>query len=199
MAETDRYSRLVFWLKVALPIAALSILSTLFFVAETLDPEAAIPFAEVDVERILTEQRIGTPTFGGVTANGVAIALKASSVRPNGSDQELTAQALEAGLDLPNGGRIEIESPSGNVDVAAQLITLDGGARLESSTGIVVTTERIQASISDGTVIAERPVQAVGPAGTLTAGAMELTRSKTGDTHVLVFKDGVSLVYQPKQ
>ena len=45
MAATDRYSRLVFRLKVALPLVALAILSTLFFVAESLDPDAAIPYA----------------------------------------------------------------------------------------------------------------------------------------------------------
>ena len=82
MAVADRYSRLVFWLKVTLPLVALAILSTLFFVAETLDPEAAIPYASVDVERILKEQGVTKPTFGGVTEDGVAISMSACPCGP---------------------------------------------------------------------------------------------------------------------
>ena len=49
MARVDRHTRLVGWLKVALPLTALAILSTLFLVARRIDPEAALPYAEVDV------------------------------------------------------------------------------------------------------------------------------------------------------
>ena len=198
MAVTDRYSRLVLWLKVALPLAALAILSTLFFAAETLDPEAAIPYAEVDVDRILSEQGVSGPTFGGVTETGVAIAMMADSVRPGETDTQLQATNLVAGLDFPNGGRVDVESTSGSVDSSNQVMTLFGGARLESSTGYVVETERLVASIRDGNVTAPDTVRATGPVGDLTAGSMEVSRSKTDNTHLLVFKDGVRLIYQPK-
>ena len=38
MARADRHTRVVGWLKVALPLAALAILSTLFLVARRIDP-----------------------------------------------------------------------------------------------------------------------------------------------------------------
>lgn len=199
MAVADRYSRLVLWLKVGLPLIALAILSTLFFVAETLDPEAAIPYAEVDVERILREQGVTKPTFGGVTSDGVAVSLSAESVRPGAEDRNrLTGTTLVADLDLPDGGHIDIESPVGIVDATGQLAILQGGARLESSTGYVVETDSISASMKDASVVAESTITATGPAGDLTAGRMELTRNDGQEAaYRLVFKDGVRLLYTP--
>ena len=197
MAVADRYSRLVFWLKVTLPLVALAILSTLFFVAETLDPEAAIPYASVDVERILKEQGVTKPTFGGVTEDGVAISMSALSVRPSEDRKTLTADALNAVLDLPSGAQVTIESASGLVSSERQEAVLEGGARLESSTGYIVTTERLVTSMIDSRVTAESAVLATGPVGRIEAGAMELTRGNSAEGYLLVFKEGVRLVYQP--
>lgn len=200
MATADRYSRVVLWLKVTLPLLALAILSTLFFVAETLDPEAAIPYADVDVEKILRDQGVTRPTFGGVTSDGATIALFADEVRPAVDQQDrLTAHSMEASIDLPSGTRITIDSATGVVNATAQQAVLQGGARLESSIGYVVETEELIASMSDTSVIAPGEITAVGPAGQLTAGRMELTRSKTPEpAFLLVFKEGVRLVYTPK-
>ncbi len=199
MATADTYSRVVLWLKVALPLAALAILSTLFFVAETLDPEAAIPYAEVDVERILREQGATAPNFGGVTADGVKIALSAAAIRPATDDRNRwTGTTLTASFDLPSGAVISLDSPEGIVDAAQRQAILQGGAILTSTTGYRVTTEQIVASFDEGTVVAEQGIVAEGPPGTITAGRMVLNRVD-GDppSHHLVFQDGVRLVYQP--
>ncbi len=199
MATADTYSRIVLWLKVALPLAALAILSTLFFVAETLDPEAAIPYAEVDVERILREQGATAPNFGGVTADGVKIALSAAAIRPAADDRNRwTGTTLTANFDLPSGAVITLDSPEGIVDATQRQAILQGGAVLTSTTGYRVTTEQIVASFDEGTVVAEKGIVAEGPPGTITAGRMVLNRVD-GDppNHHLVFEDGVRLVYQP--
>jgi lipopolysaccharide export system protein LptC len=200
MATADRYSRLVLWLKVALPLVALAILSTLFFVAETLDPDAAIPYAKVDVERILREQGVTKPTFGGVTSNGVAISLSAASVRPEPEDRnQLTGTALEATLDLPQGGSIRIESPIGIVNADTEMAVLQGGATLKSSTGYVVEASEIAASLASASVTASSTVTAVGPPGEITAGQMALVQTQDPtESYLLVFKDGVRLLYQPQ-
>ena len=200
MDRADKYSRLVLWLKVALPLAALGILSTLFFVAESLNPDAAIPYAEVDVERILREQGMTRPTFGGITENGVQIALSAESVRP-GIDRhsELTGDTLAAELLIPGKGEIVIESPVGRIDAESGIATLSGGSLLESSTGYRLETEEIVTSYREATVRADQEVRASGPAGTLVAGGMELQRQPGDDpAYLLVFKNGVRLVYEPQ-
>ncbi len=200
MATADRYSRVVLWLKVTLPLLALAILSTLFFVAETLDPEAAIPYADVDVEKILRDQGVTRPTFGGVTSDGATIALFADEVRPAADRQDrLTARSMEVNIDLPGGTRITIDSAIGVVDATARQAILQDGTRLESSIGYVVETNEMIASMSDTSVVAPGNITATGPAGQLTAGRMELTRTETPEpAFLLVFKEGVRLVYKPK-
>lgn len=199
MASADKYSRLVLWLKVSLPLAALAILSTLFFVAETLDPEAAIPYAEVDVAKILREQGATAPAFGGVSSGGVKIALTADSIRPgNESRTRWTGETLAAHLDLPSGARISIESPEGIVDADSSEAILHGGAVLESSTGYRVTSDSIVASLKNSNVVAENGIAATGPPGELTAGRMVLEQIEgTPPTHHLVFQNGVRLVFTP--
>lgn len=199
MTSADTYSRMVRWLKVAMPLAALAILSTLFFVAETLDPDAAIPYAKVDVERLLREQGVTRPAFGAVTEDGVAISLSAEAIRPGAEQRDrLTGTELSATLTWPDDARIDIESPEGIVDVTKGEAILQGGARLQSSTGYTVTSDRIVAGINEASVMSDGVINATGPAGTITAGRMELTRQTNADGgYLLVFKDGVRLLYLP--
>ena len=42
----DRYSRMIAFLKVLLPLMALALLSTLFLLSQNTEPMASIPFAE---------------------------------------------------------------------------------------------------------------------------------------------------------
>lgn len=199
MASADRYSRLVLWMKVSLPLAALAILSTLFFVAETLDPEAAIPYAEVDVAKILREQGATSPTFGGVTSRGVEIALSAASIRPNDdAPNRWTGRTLKAKLDLPSGAQISIDSPEGIVDATQREAILQGGAVLETSTGYRVATEQMLTSFDEARVIASKGIVASGPPGEITAETMVLQRVDSDPpNHHLVFEGGVRLVYTP--
>ena len=200
MDRADRYSRLVLWLKVTLPLLALAILSTLFFVAETLDPEAAIPYADVDVEQVLQDQGMTRPTFGGVTSEGVEIQLTALEVRPDPEVRSrLNGRSLKADLKIPDRGSIMIRSPDGSVDADSGVASLTGGALLQSSTGYRVETEAITASLKEATARADSEVKATGPVGRLTAGAMELMRQHDDNpSYLLVFKNGVRLIYEPK-
>ncbi len=199
MATADTYSRVVLWLKVALPLAALAILSTLFFVAETLDPEAAIPYAEVDVERILREQGATSPNFGGVTSGGVKIALTAASIRPAAEDRNRwNGSTVSANFELPSGAVVSVESPEGIVDATRQQAILQGGAVLTSTTGYKVTSDQIIASYEDATIVADQGIVAEGPPGKITAGRMILNRiDSEPPNHHLVFQDGVRVIHQP--
>ncbi len=200
MASVDNsYSRLVLWLKVALPLAALAILSTLFLVAETFDPDAAIPYADVDVEKLLRDQGITGPSFGGVMADGTALALSAATIRPGESlRSEIIGSGLEATIELPSGTIIRITSPEGTIDLAANLALLQGGARLDSSIGYTVESANIVARYDEIRVATGGKVVATGPGGRITAGAMGLERNESDGAYVLVFKDGVRLIYTPE-
>ncbi|KKK72711.1 hypothetical protein LCGC14_2901140, partial [marine sediment metagenome] len=78
----NSYSRLVAWLKVALPLLALAILSTVFLVAERRGTRNEIPYSRGEIDEILREQRIRNPNYAGVTKDGSAVAFSADSARP---------------------------------------------------------------------------------------------------------------------
>ena len=200
MASIDNaYSRLILWLKVALPLAALAILSTLFLVAETLDPDAAIPYADVDVDQILRDQGITRPSFGGMTPDGAALSFRAAAIRPGESiREEIIATDLVVSIDLPSGTTIGITSPEGTIDLAAKVALLQGGTRLESSAGYTVESANIVARYDEIRVATGGAVEATGPGGRITAGAMGLERNVADGSYVLVFKDGVRLIYKPQ-
>ena len=87
MARRDRHSRVVGWLKVALPLAALAILSTLFLLSDRIDPEDALPYAEVDVEDLAREPRMTAPTYAGMTTDGAALTLTATEAQTVSRDR----------------------------------------------------------------------------------------------------------------
>lgn len=109
MIEPDTHTRLIGWLKILLPLMALAILSTLFLVARTVNPDDAIPYAEVDVAERLREPRMTAPTYAGLTEDGAALSVAANEARPAADDTTgPSATALIGVLETPDGGRTEL-------------------------------------------------------------------------------------------
>ena len=102
-------SRLIAWLRVLLPLAALAILSTLFLLGRTPDPDDALPYAEVDAEDMVRDPRMTRPEFAGVSKSGAEVTVTADRASPlQGSDSAAEAQryaelAREFGLAASRG------------------------------------------------------------------------------------------------
>jgi lipopolysaccharide export system protein LptC len=194
---TDGYSRLVAWLKIILPLIALGILSTLFLVSRTIDPSQTIPYANVDVQDLARNQRVGAPSYSGMTKDGAAISFQAESARPE-TDPEgrVTAERPTARIDLPTGRSIVLVAEQGYVDQKLGIAALDGNVRLESSDGYVIETDMAQARLDATEMESGGPVNGSGPMGNITAGRVILTRIEDG-SYVLRFEMGVNLVYRP--
>jgi lipopolysaccharide export system protein LptC len=196
------YSRFVALAKVVLPLAALALLATLFLFARRIDPDAAIPFAEVDVERFAREARIGAPEFSGVTADGTVISISATAARPlPDAPGQVAAEGLAARFQVPDGSGIEATAAAAIVDAPGQRLVLSGGVDLGTSTGYRVVTEGLTASLGETALVSDGAVTAEGPPGRLEAGGMTLRRiaEGAGSTYLLVFNQGVRLVYRPQE
>lgn len=200
MALSDSsYSRLVSWLKLLLPLFALGILSTLFFLARTVDPEMSIAIAEEDVASLANEPRLSDPSFRGVSPDGTAVYLSADLARPDPEDAEnLIASAVSARLEPEDGSWLTVRSESGVLD------THDGAAHLseqvvvETSTGLTVRTDKLDASLRLGEVSTDTRITATTPFGALTANAMRYASGGAASGgNLLVFSQGVNLIYHP--
>lgn len=200
MAVRDNFhSTAVALLKVTLPLAALGILSTLFLVSRTVDPDAAIPGAEVDIAERVRAPRLTLPTWAGMTDDGAALTITADEARPGTAGRQgASAQALRATLDTPDGGRVNLVAETGRLEPDGTRMTLAGGVVVTTSSGYRVTTDELVARMDRTGLSAPGDVAATGPIGKLDAGAMQIAQADgaPGD-YVIVFTRGVRLIYDP--
>ncbi len=194
----NSYSRFVAFAKIALPLASLAVLATLFLFARGRDIGLSIPYAEVDLETLAREQRIEAPSFATVTQDGAALTLSAAVVRPDLSATDVVnSSMIEGSLRFPQQGRVTLKADNGVIDSPSQIAELSGHVALSTTTGYDITSERIAAQLDIARLESPGEVAAIGPAGSLTAGAMELSKDTESGAYLLVFKKGVKLVYQP--
>jgi len=200
----NAYSRVIAWLKLLLPLAALALLSTLFLVARTIDPTRAIPTAEVDVADLARDPRVRAPDYTGVTADGGALRVVAETAWPDLDGQaRMAARVVRGELVTPDGARYEMTALEGVIDAEAGRVVLDGDVVVSLPAGYTVRSARIETSLDASRLVSPGPVAMEGPIGQLSAGAMEARAEVVGATdgdrrHVVVFTGGVKLIYDPE-
>lgn len=191
------HSRLVAILKIALPLLALAILSTLFLFSRTIDPEDAIPYADVDVADRLREPRMTNAGFAGMTPDGSSIAIAAAEAKP-GADQSAKLRLVIGSLQTPDGAKTDLAATAVQLNTSEKRVELTDGAELRSSTGYVVSAQGLDIATDRTFVETRGEVSAQGPMGQLTAQHMQLTRAgQTSGPYLLVFNGKVRLLYQP--
>lgn len=202
-AQGDSYSRFIALSKIALPLAALGVLATLFLLSRISAPgsDGLTILPQAEVTRLLKEQRLTAPTYAGVTRDGTQIALAAESARRDPDTPGRTiADVVTVSLDLADGTKAGITADHGTMDRDAGQLVLEGDTTVTTSTGYRIQSQQVITSLDDTEVIAPGQVTAEGPPGRLEAGSMRLaTRPGDPDNYLLVFKDGVKLVYDPQR
>jgi lipopolysaccharide export system protein LptC len=202
--DGNLHSRIVVWLKVGLPLAALALLSTLFLVSNRIDPSAEIPYADVDVEDRLRQPRMTAPVFSGMTADGAAITLTAAEARPpvpgDGGAERGSASDVVMRIEMTDGQTALMVADAARIDAVDDLVQLTGAVVLETSSGWRIASDALTARLDRTAVTSPGPIRADGPPGTVTAQTMSLAASGKGTKdHVLIFNGGVKLVYRPAQ
>ena len=198
MGAADLHSRTVGWLKVALPLAALAILSTLFLLADRIDTDAAIPYAEVDVEDLARDPRMSVPAYAGTTSDGAGFTLSAAEARPASDTRPAEASSITALLETPDGGQVNIAAALAQVDTTAKTVALTGGVIIETNSGYSVTTDSMLARLDQTGLQSTAPVQVIAPMGTIDAQGFTLSQDAANpSSYLLVFNGGVKLVYHP--
>lgn len=198
--QADRYSKWVSWLKVLLPLAALALLSTLFLISRAIDPEAAIPFADKEIQDRLTNQQVTGPFFSGATAAGDMISFSAETLKsPDGKTGANHAEDVELAIGLVGGAKVNVTAQIAEFDIANDLAELMGDIVITTSTDYRIISDRLSSHLSVLDLKSPGPVEATGPAGILNAGSMVMTPSGGDDPAQLIFTNGVKLVYTPKQ
>ncbi len=196
MAAENRYSQIVAWMKVILPLLALALLSTLFLFSRSPDPEMAIPFAEVDVEELAEEQRLNQPRFAGTLDDGREVLFVADRAAPvAGQPRQITAEIVQARVALSDTDYVLLASGSSHVDLEAREAELENDVRVTSSAGYRMESDRMTLALDDLRLVSPGPVRVTGPALDLTADMMSLTGEE--GAQVLSFNGTVRMIYDP--
>jgi lipopolysaccharide export system protein LptC len=196
-AHDNRYSRIVGWLKVLLPLAALSLLSTVFLFARNSGTDTALPYAEI--ADIAQDPRISDPSFAGIADDGSVVGINARTIRPDPERANMFMIAdLEMNIDATDGTRIVVTAGDGVLDGAAQVIKLDNLARVTTTSGYSMETNGLVADLGSGTVKSVGALEVRTPFGELTAGGMRIAAGPDGTGTQMVFNQGVRLLYRPQ-
>jgi len=199
MATRDNaYSRFVQWAKILFPLIALGLLSTMFLFSRNVDPSNAIPFADIDVEQIARDQQLSSPRFSGTTSGGASIIVDAETAMPDMTNpRRLTIRNVVARIENQGARNYGITAQTAIYDGNDDTLQLQGDVRLSTSTGFRIETEALSANLETSALSSPGKVIGNGPPGRLEAGSMKLTSD--GTSQVLVFQNGVKLVYDPNE
>lgn len=196
-ARADTYSRIVNTLKVLLPLAALALLSTLFFFSGEVDPTQSIPYSELNVEQLAQGQQVTAPYFAGVTENGTAVTLTGRAAVPDadGADSFRMTE-MAARFETSDAVTLNASAPIADVDNDAGTVRMSGGTLISTSDGIIIETDALLADLVTSDVETLGPIDVEAPFGRVTADQMIMKRPSPGAAHVITFQGTVKLVYQ---
>jgi lipopolysaccharide export system protein LptC len=187
---------MVAWLKIALPLTALGILSTVFLLARQPDNTGQILPGILDTS-LAERTGVTRPSFASVAPNGAAVTLTARRVeQSDASPRAVAATGISAVIERSEMERLTIAAIEAQLDLSDRTAGLSGGVSLETANGYLAQTSTIDLDLENARVVAPGQVGAETPIGSLTAGSL-IYEPATDGAHVLVFKDGVKLIYDP--
>lgn len=196
------HSRTVAGLRVALPLVSLGLLSSLFLLARDIDPDRAVPSAQVDTRDLARDPRIQASRLSSVTVDGTEVEMTAATLRiAAGARDRTEARDVTARLTAPDGGESRLRAAAASVDGAADLMTLTGDVRMTDPSGHTLSSAEMLIALDRSSARSPGPVQADGPLGRIEAGAMALVLTPVAGapaTHRLHFDGGVRLIHHPQ-
>lgn len=195
MFGDETYSQLVGFLKVSLPLGALALMSTVFLFARAPSQESAIPYAEL--EEIAQEARLTGAHMSGVAQDGSVIEINARSASPQGD--VIRIETMTAIIEAADGTQTNISAGQGEIDNAARTATLTGLTRIQTSNGYDMETAGVTTDLNTGRIVTDGALEVQAPFGLLTAGQLTIETQENGAGQVMIFQNGVRLIYMPKQ
>ncbi len=192
-------------LRLALPLSALVLLSTIFLVSRSIDPDRAVALSEIDLSALTREPRIGTARVAGVTQDMTALVIEAAAISAPGAQPQ--DEPVHLRLDAPSGKlsfvsnrEVTFSSTTGTLDRSEDQVALTGDVQLHSSDGFHAHLPRLTASLSETRVSGDGGVRAIGPPGEISAETLSITvpQDATGG-YLLAFSGNVRLIYLPEE
>ena len=196
----NAYSRVVAAAKIVLPLVALGLISTLFLFSGKSQEGEPLPFPIPKVLDLAREQRLGAPTYSGVTSEGTRVTLAAEKLYPDPENPDIVhGEDMAARLISPDGVIYDITAQTGFVDQDKRETSFSVAVNIVTSHGYDLVTDHAVMATDLSRVKSPGPVTVIGPLGWLQAGRMVYRGDpESGSEAVVDFTDGVRLLYKPR-
>lgn len=199
--SSDRLrSQVVAGLKILLPLLAIGSMSTMFLMSKSAPDQTKLPFAQDGLVEKIRDQQLSQPYFSGTTKSGESISLSASAIRP---DPEQSGRVLASNvlttLSQKQGQRFTMAGQEGSYRDKTKVLELSQGVQIVSDAGYQFSASDMVLNVETTEMVAQGPIQGTGPQGVIEAGQLEVSRENPQSGFVIIFKDGVKLIYNPQR
>jgi len=196
--QVRSYSRIVTWMKVLLPLAAVAVISALFLSAQKQSDLSEIFTAE-ELVTLGAGLRLDNPRFAGVTENGEPFAIRADWALPDSAmPRIIDLERPEGEIEMSDGRTIAARSATGRMQRKQKILVLEGGVVLDTSDGYHAETEYMEIDLGAETAMSPGPISGSGPAGQIDAGSFRATTGADGaGGRTIWFENKVRLVLIP--
>lgn len=172
----DKRRRVIRWLKIGLPAAALAVFASLFIFSSARYSDQ-ITFEGVDLSALQEGLRLIEPRFTGATNRGEPFTVSAEWALPDGPrPTRVELNSVSGEINLIDGRVVSLSSAAGVLEPKANILTLVDGVRFASSDGYEVTASTARLDAENEVLTAEGEVTALGPIGRIRADRMRATR-----------------------
>jgi lipopolysaccharide export system protein LptC len=193
-----RHSRLVRFLRFAIPAAIVAIVSILL-VATFFNPFRLIAAFPIDPGKISlsgTKIVMESPRLNGFTTDSRPYELTARAAAQDLTKPEiLELKEVNAQVELKDGQHVTITSPNGIYDTKGELLRLNDHITVNSSSGYEARLSEATVNTATGNIVSENPVELKLPNGFLNANRMEVMENGA----LILFGGGVEMTVNPDQ
>lgn len=195
----NAYSQFVALAKIVLPVVGLGLLSSLFLIPNQRSEIGELPYSEVELEEIVETQSVLGPRYSTILDNGALVTVNARTARPIlTAPGEYLAFDLSGVMETEGGTQITFEGGEARIDENTKIARVEDGLRIVHGDGFVLTA-RGGASNFEGTrAHSEGDVVLTGPGISVYAGRAEFAPDPRTQDQVMVFSDGVRVLYKPR-
>jgi lipopolysaccharide export system protein LptC len=193
-----RHSRLVRFLRMAIPAGIVAIVSTIV-VATFFNPFRMIPAFPIDPSKISlsgTKIVMELPRVNGFTTDSRPYELTARAATQDITKLEiLELKDISAHVELKDGQRVTIKSINGVYDTRGELLKLNDHITLNSTSGYEGHLSEATVNVASGNIVSESPVEVKLPNGLLNANRLEVMENGA----LILFGGGVEMTLIPDQ
>ena len=182
VARTDgvmRYSQLVRWMKIALPLAALGLIVAMFVIPRDRLDEG---LTAAQIAALGAGLKLDNPRFVGTADTGEPYEIVADWALPDGVvPDRIELSRPEGQIVTADHGLVTARADTGILVRSAETLTLIGAVEIETADGYRFETGRAEIGFSGYSIVAPGAVWMSGPMGTIEAGSMRGADAGAGD------------------